>query len=404
MHWKAKILSFAKNKKLIFLLLTVLAGILTLWPLHDFQAYVDQGDHGRDLYCFKKTLDGAVPYRDYSWLFGPLMPYYYGLFYRLFGISIQSVLLGQNLLILLTGTVVYLLCSVFLSPPLSFACALWYWAFRGVEFFYTYNHTGGIAVLLFVLYLLLKYIKEPKSLYAFAGFLCLFLLTMIRLNMGIACLAAFAACLCLTDTLKQDPRRAEKRRIYIYASEIVLLAAAAFYWFLLRPLPAYVWGQTFPYSSYHRTDVTATPFAALRLLGSILAKNFTATGTRKILAILLAASFLRVAYLFRRGKIPTDTGVNLRLIFSSLAIFLALALHEFIASGVFYRIYWAVPIFFVLIFFLFSATIETGAKKIFTPLVRNLVLLTLLAPAFFEIRNQHFTVNFFKTPAHLLRI
>ena len=104
----------APYKGTIFLLFTIIAGILILWPLLNFQNYISTGDHGRDLYCFQQTMEGALPYKDYSWLYGPLMPYYYSIFFHLGGISIQSVLLGQFLLIILTGIFIFLACSVFL--------------------------------------------------------------------------------------------------------------------------------------------------------------------------------------------------------------------------------------------------------------------------------------------------
>src|SRR3989338_668613 len=144
--------SLIPHQRLLFLFLTVVAGLLVLLPFHDFQYFLAQGDHGRDLYCFKKTLDGALPYRDYSWLFGPLMPYYYSACYLLGGISIQSVLLGQGLLILLAGILIYLICAAFLPPALSFVCAFWYWSYRGTEFFYTYNHIGVIVAILVAIY------------------------------------------------------------------------------------------------------------------------------------------------------------------------------------------------------------------------------------------------------------
>ena len=172
---------FSGKEKAFFLILTVVAGIFILWPLHNFQHYLAQGDHGRDLYCFKKTMEGALPYRDFSWLFGPLMPYYYSLSYILNGVSIQSVLLGQNILILLAGVFVYLSCSVFLPPSLSFVCAFWYWSFRGTEFFYTYNHIGGLVALLAALYCIFQYIRQNRRVYIYGGFISSFLLMLIRL-------------------------------------------------------------------------------------------------------------------------------------------------------------------------------------------------------------------------------
>ncbi|HQP11881.1 MAG TPA: hypothetical protein PK470_03860, partial [Candidatus Omnitrophota bacterium] len=70
-----------RHKRWLFFLLTLLAGLYILAPLHDFQYQLSTGDHGPELYSFKKALDGALPYRDYSWLYGPFLLYYYALCY-----------------------------------------------------------------------------------------------------------------------------------------------------------------------------------------------------------------------------------------------------------------------------------------------------------------------------------
>ena len=75
--------SVLKFQKKIFFLLAFLTGMVVLSNYSDFQVAVAQGDHGRDLYAFKRVLEGAVPYRDFSWLFGPLMAYYYAFFFKL---------------------------------------------------------------------------------------------------------------------------------------------------------------------------------------------------------------------------------------------------------------------------------------------------------------------------------
>ena len=58
---------------MLFLILTFLAGIITLAPYHNFQNVLSQGDHGHNLYAYKKSMDGAVPYQDYYWPYGPLI-------------------------------------------------------------------------------------------------------------------------------------------------------------------------------------------------------------------------------------------------------------------------------------------------------------------------------------------
>src|ERR1041385_2052142 len=96
-----------KNPKFLFFLLTLLAGTLLLWPSLSFQSWLSTGDHGRDLEAFEQALHGKIPYRDYWCVYGPLMPYYYALFYKILGISIQSVLIGQFFIKLSAGLLCY---------------------------------------------------------------------------------------------------------------------------------------------------------------------------------------------------------------------------------------------------------------------------------------------------------
>ena len=146
-------------------------------------------------------MQGAVPYKDYSWVLGPLMPYYYSSIFRLFGASIQSALLGQNILILLAGMIIFLTCALLLSPSMSFIAALCYWTVRGTEFFYTYTHIGGLAALLGTILFFMKYLKEPRKKHALYGYLCILLLIFVRLNIGVATLFIFSVFLYVADQL-----------------------------------------------------------------------------------------------------------------------------------------------------------------------------------------------------------
>src|ERR1700733_9505742 len=85
--------------KAIFLLLTILTTIIFVWPELNFQDVLAQGDHGRDLYAFEAVFKNQLPYKDFWWVYGPIMPYYYGLFYKIFGLHITSILLGRALLL-----------------------------------------------------------------------------------------------------------------------------------------------------------------------------------------------------------------------------------------------------------------------------------------------------------------
>lgn len=393
---------FTRHQKIFFLLLTILAGICILWPYHNFQYMFAQGDHGRDLYCAKKTMEGAMPYRDYSWPLGPFMPYYYGTFFRVFGVSIQSLLLGQNLLFLGAGILLYLACSVFLSPVLSFICPLWYWTYRAVDFFETYNHTGGIFLIILVLYLLFRYIKKDRPLYIYAGFTSLFLLMLIRLNIGIASLAAFFISACAVDATNRAPHIVKKRLLYVFLSAIILLVAALVYWFLLHPLPSYIVNQSLPYDSSYRTDISVNSLTTLFYLLEIMLLKMTRNWGYVLSGIILLLASIRTVLFLKEysGKIQGSLKVTSILFFSSLFLFITFNLHEFLMSGANYRIDWVRPITLMAIF----GVIDFGTRGLKYKSIRYFVIIAMFFIAFFKISDQHRAIREYKSPRHLLNI
>ena len=379
----------------VFLCLTLAIGLWAIWPLRDFQYYLSTGDHGRDLYAFEQTMEGRVPYRDYEWLSGPLMPYYYALFFRLFGPTIQTALLAQNILILATGVLVYLTCALWLSPAMAMAAALWYWAFRGPEFFHTYNHIGGLVMILLTLYALLRYLKRPSLRPVVLGAAALLALLLIRLNMGLALWGAFFLGLILIDRLKGPPVFLSWKSGRVLLPAGVLLIAALVYWGLLHDQPGYIVYQSFPYGKVQRTDTTKDIIGSLDLLGHILVKNFTASWPRRLMALGIISSGLWTgcALLRQRGK-PVVKEITLTL--GIILIVLTASLHEFLASGVFYRLHWSVAAFFILIFYLIFWTARLGPPRIFTPIVRALLTLAFCVTAVKQIHNEHHNITAFK--------
>ncbi|MBN1870084.1 MAG: hypothetical protein JW847_05875 [Candidatus Omnitrophica bacterium] len=388
------------KEKTIYLVLTIVAGMIILWPLHNFQHYLAQGDHGRDLYCFKKVMEGALPYRDFSWLFGPLMPYYYALFYLFGGVSIQSILFGQILLIFLAGIVIYLTCCVFLPPAISFLCAFWYWGYRGTEFFYTYNHIGGLLTLLIALYCLFKYIELNERRFICGGFVSILSLMLIRLNMGVSTLTAFVLSLFFSDFIQKDPKAPRKRRFYLLLSLGILAIAFLIYWFLLYPLPKYAITQSFPFEKTQRTDYTSSVFDTVLYSWGMLANYFTATLSQKIFGLILVFASLQCLILGFSNKTPHKLKERIIIIFGSLFLFLALSSHEFFASGVFYRIFWFFPLILITIFFLLGIATRDIRKTI----LQVIIFYTLLLPPLFNIHNEIRIIRFFKTPEHQLHV
>ena len=105
-----------------------------VWPDLNYQDQLAQGDHGRDLYAFDVVTHGQLPYKDFWWVYGPLMPYYYGFFFKVLGVHITSILMGRALLVILCAVFFYLSASCIMIPGLAFLGASWFTETR-MEFF-----------------------------------------------------------------------------------------------------------------------------------------------------------------------------------------------------------------------------------------------------------------------------
>ncbi len=388
-----------KHQKKIFFLLTVLAGMAVVSSYGNYQGAVAQGDHGRDLYAFKRVLDGAVPYRDFSWLFGPLMAYYYALFFKLFGVSIQSALTGQNILILLSGVVMYLACVRILTPAWSFLCALAYWAFRGSEFFYTYNHSGGILCIALVAYLFFRYVEDAALRHAFAGLGVLFVFTLIRFNMACAVLAVWAAALTVLDILRREPRLGLRLRVHIYGAVICLVLTGLVYWLFFRGLPMYVLWESFPFSQATRTNATGILISVKQLTTALyqaMSASFLWTG---LAVSLFTAAMKLILTLGRRDAGPHRENVNRLVTFLFLAAMVLATLHEYLLSGTGYRYFWALPSILFLMFFIYGQALEGDRYRV----VRGVLYATVFWMAVLTLQQESLQIASVKTPAHLLQ-
>jgi hypothetical protein len=390
---------FTRHQKLIFLFLTVLTGAWIFAGQWDYQAYISQGDHGRDLYAFKMITEGAVPYRDFSWLFGPLMLYYYGAFFKWLGASIQSAVIGQNVLILLTGVFLYLTCARFFSPALSLLCALWYWSARGTEFFYTYNHSGGILCMVIMAYAGFSYIDRPRYRYILYGLLTAFLFILIRFNMAACVLAAWALGMVFADSLRFSPLARNRIRSIFYGALACGILALIVYWLYFRGLPIYVLWESFPLSKAQRTDATVDVLTAVQWLGEILGPFFTSSAAGYGILILIGLSVAGTAALLVQR--PSNTLRDRRKIGSVLVfcfLLILFTLHEYLLSGVAYRLYWSFPSFLLLL----TAFLGYMLREVRSLVVRLLIYGSLAYLAWVLATGVMLLVRQVHNPGHLL--
>jgi hypothetical protein len=337
------------SSKNIFLLLTILMSALYIWPELNFQDLLSQGDHGRDLYAFDAVTHGKLPYKDFWWVYGPIMPYYYGLFFKIFGVHITSVLLGRALLAIVCSVFFYLAAACLMSPGLAFLASCWFTQGRQ-EFFFTYNHIGGIAAELIICWCLLSYIRNASMRYLWIALITDFILGLVKINFGLAGLAGIVLAVWWIDFSKKHVFDAQKKKFYTYAAVLIPVALGIIYWLLLKDLPLYAIRQCMPYfgddQPYHASPLQVIPYYLTQHWLSFTHFNrffFFHFPVGIVFALVLHGCTLLGAYLLISKKMDKTYRQDVLLALAVTGIFFVVYFNEFIVSGVWYRTYWSAP-------------------------------------------------------------
>jgi len=360
-----------QHAKILILLAVIGIGIIITAPYSNFQNFLSQGDHGRDLYAAQAVYRGELPYKDFWWVYGPLMPYYYGLFYKILGVKISSILLGRNILIILGGLLICLAMMEVSSGIAAFLCACWFMLFHQ-DFFFTYNHIGGIAMVCGVAFCLLSYIKDNSSKAAWGALGFIFTLCLIKINFGLAALAVSVITVGVCDFVRRIPAKLSKKLFYTAAIIILPLVVFAIYWSFVKGLSIMEIRECFPYKEGDQ-PYSISPLVAIGNFLQITWHTITSNWTNLALALIINASALRCLYLFVTNKLQPSRKIILILSLSMLSLFYVANFHEYLKSGVWYRGFWAQPLSIMITFLL----IDTAAQSI--PKILRKIIFTFLA-------------------------
>ncbi|HOW35428.1 MAG TPA: hypothetical protein PL155_03340 [Candidatus Omnitrophota bacterium] len=332
-----------------------------------------------------------MPYRDYPWLYGPLMIYYYGLFLKLFGISIHSVLIGQIVVNLFSGSFFYLAMSSVISPAMAFLATVWFWTYN-TDFFYTYNHAGGITALLATLYCIFLYIRAPKKSYIYFGLFFVLVFSLIKLNSGLFTLAAFFASLLFIDFFNKTSDRRAKRYRYFFLALLGISIIGSIYWFFLRGLPLDHIRVCFPYLSSDR-PYHAIPGNLFQIFWRFNTSALFNGWTNLFFGLLIIFSTIQTFLLLSGKRLDKTVSDQLRLILIILLVFCVLGLHEFFITGALFTMFWIVPLKFMLMFIF----LWFGIKKL-PVFIRISLYALILLTAVQQIMGQHQSIQMVKNP------
>ncbi len=386
-----------RKQKLIFLVLTIICAVIIVYPTHNFQAPLAQGDHGKDLYVFQQTMEGKIPYQDYWWNYGPLMPYFYGLIFKIFGLGIQNILMAQAFLKVCAALFFYLALQKFFSPIFAFAGAAWFCNFQ-TPFNYTYNHSGGITILVLLAYALFSYINNPKiSTRRFAFFITI-ILSFIKINFGLFSLLIVAITFPVIDALK--PSKPVNKHSYFLEFFVSLLLILSIYWLFIKGLPLYALRQCFPFLPADRSYPDINIFSPIQLLAKITWTTIRASCFHLGLAAVFLFSSFRLIFQKPLNKEEKTLKKNVFLATGITFIFFVCMLHEFIPVGIPQRLPWAKP-FQVLFVFLI---IGLGMREL-NKVIRWMFCIGLLIIVLSQSLHRIYAVDYiFKNPLHNFKI
>jgi len=251
-----------------------------------------------------------------------------------------------------------------------------------------------------VILFFMKYLKAPQKKYAFGGYFCVLILLFVRLNIGVAVLLTYCIFLLLADYANRNPLTHQNRVLYVWITIGIGLTAFLVYFSLIKQIPAYAIFQCFPYSSSFRTDIAPSWSDKILQLFGFLNRKFSNIGTRNLFFVLMAACLVQSILFLKDKQTPRKTKINYTLSLSFLGIMIFAAGHEFLLSGVAYRLYWILPILILIAFFL----IDIATKKQNLWLARMILIFVFL----FTIASKHSSQNkiddTYRNPFHLFSI
>lgn len=161
-------------------------------------------DFGRELYVPWRLADGAVLYRDVSHIYGPLSPYLNSLWFRLFGVSLATLIVVNMVLLVIQLALVWYLvrraCGrlAALTASLTFLVVFAFGAFVQIGNYnyicpYCHELTHGSLLTLLLLTAWTHYRQTGRMLAAFVTGMCLGLLFLGKPETFLAGLVALVA-------------------------------------------------------------------------------------------------------------------------------------------------------------------------------------------------------------------
>lgn len=349
----------------------------------------DEGDFGRDLYNFYLVSKGNLPYVDFNWIYGPLAPIIYGLNFNIIGKSILSALNLWYIIYFIICITIYITVKFFSNHFTGFLSVIFFIGYHGFKF-NSFNHSIGIIFILLSLLLLYKYLDSNNLKYLYCTSISCFLLTLTKLNMGIAFFTGFFGTLLIISLINK-----KHIKHICYAGVLSLLLTIVFYGGLLLYTPVDQLTKNFPFFGsdhqyYHLPLIEKFINCENTIISPVVFFNKFASSIYFSISlniwvfIIILIGITLCFFIYKKEKASKNFTFILTL--SLCALFTT---HEFIIATSFYSLrYWTLAIIIILFLFIATYLINTyKEKKIFKPIftILSILFITILSFKYYNI-------------------
>lgn len=342
----------SKNTRYLYIVLIVVIVILYMLSFGKF--FLNEGDHGRDLLGFLMTSEGGLPYIDYNWIYGPLMPFYYGLLFKILSPSILIASVGWYFIFTLAIVMFYITVRDSFNSLIAFIATLLFVVYHGF-YYHTFNHVGGTLIIIAILFCFIRFIRTEEIKYLHLTSLCLVLLGLIKFNM---LLAMFMSCLIGVFLIS-------KKELFKFVPSVIVPLVFIYGGFILLS-GGYRIESIFPYSS-KLLMASPDPFIVnilkpLYIAPSIASiKSVIILGQYNVLYSKLAYFVVFLISLVTLVSVYKDKKQFHIMLF--LVIATILTMHEFVMVGTDYSLrMWTLPILLLSVVYSVMYWVESRLK------------------------------------------
>jgi hypothetical protein len=229
------------------------------------------------------------------------------------------------------------------------------------DFFFTYNHLGGIVMIVGTVFCLLSYIQKNSIKAAWGALAFIFVLCLIKINFGLAALAVSVITVGVCDLVRRIPVDPSKKLFYAAAFIGLPIVIFMIYWSLLKGLTVMEIRQCLPYMEGDQ-PYAMSPWVAIGLFVKSTWHTMVSSWMNLGFAMVLNASIVRCCCLLAENKLPLQRKTVLLLSGGMLCLFFVANSHEFLKSGVWYREFWAQPLSIMLSFLVIDTAAQSMPK------------------------------------------